>query len=346
MPTFVTGNPSGNSYEQEFSASLRNYFDGGEPQDLLKKNSPLMKRLETKEKQSSDGGDTLVKAIEYAFGGTAQWFRGHEKFSVTPRPSFTTMELDWMECVASTSWSKREKNKNAGKSKVFDLIKGKIKNVEKELRDLLLKGIHSDGTDNPGKQIQGMHLFCSDSGTNAYAGIDPSVTGGSFWKNRVLSAAAVGMTISAATIRDLIYQAVLPMQKDGSGPDFGYCSDDVFRLLLNATLNPYTEAISKDLAEAGFKGVNIAGVDFVNEGGYYGSSNAGATGGIPTTNYAPTSRIRILTTDYIYFLTHEDGDFEVLDPVRPGDQAAYMQSVYWMGNLACTHRALQCVIKP
>jgi hypothetical protein len=152
------------------------------------------------------------------------------------------------------------------------------------------------------------------------------------------------MTISAATIRDLIYQAVLPMQKDGSGPDFGYCSDDIFRLLLNATVNPYTEAISKDLAEAGFKGVNIAGVDFVNEGGYYGTSNAGAAGGIPTAHYAPTSRI--LTTDYIYFLTHEDGDFEVLDPVRPGDQAAYMQSVYWMGNLACTHRALQCVIKP
>lgn len=349
MPGFVNDSYSGSTFEQEASATLRDYFDGGEPQELIVKNSPFLKRLKSKDKIKRQNGFSLVKPIEYAFGHTAQFISGHERFNVNPGDIVTTVELPWKEAVASTSWSRFEKNRNSGggPNQVFDLVKTKIDNCRKELQDLILFGVHSDGTPFDGKCITGYKSFNGDTNTGAYAGIDPTVTGGAFWKNRVYSAATDGgTTFSPATARELVYKTLVPLGLAGKGPDFGIAPDDWFIILKQATVNPYESKLSEDLVSEGWDGINICGVDIVNEGGYFGTSNAGFGAADPTSHYMSSSRLRFFSTDYIYFIVNSGNDMVTLDEVRPGDQTSVMQTVYWMGNLICTHRAMQATLKP
>jgi hypothetical protein len=59
----------------------------------------------------------------------------------------------------------------------------------------------------------------------------------------------------------------------------------------------------------------------------------------------PPSHMYFLNTDYLAVVVHEDANMSVLDEVKPYNQDAAVIPVLWMGNLTCSNRSLQGVLK-
>ncbi len=59
----------------------------------------------------------------------------------------------------------------------------------------------------------------------------------------------------------------------------------------------------------------------------------------------PAAHMYFLNTDYLDLVVHEDANMTVLDQVKPYNQDAAVVPVLWMGNLVCSNRSLQGVLK-
>jgi hypothetical protein len=59
----------------------------------------------------------------------------------------------------------------------------------------------------------------------------------------------------------------------------------------------------------------------------------------------PTNRMYFLNTDYIDLVVHKDADLTVMDEMKPFNQDAAVVPILWMGNMVCTNRSLQAVLK-
>ncbi|MEK9894958.1 MAG: phage major capsid protein, partial [Burkholderiaceae bacterium] len=58
------------------------------------------------------------------------------------------------------------------------------------------------------------------------------------------------------------------------------------------------------------------------------------------------SRMYMLNTEYLYLCVHRDADMEQMDAKYPINQDAEVIPILWMGNLVCSNRKQQGVIKP
>jgi hypothetical protein len=59
---------------------------------------------------------------------------------------------------------------------------------------------------------------------------------------------------------------------------------------------------------------------------------------------APAKHMYFLNTDYIFWRTHKDADFEVIDQMRSQNQDAVSVPIIWMGNMTASNRSLQGVL--
>ena len=53
----------------------------------------------------------------------------------------------------------------------------------------------------------------------------------------------------------------------------------------------------------------------------------------------------MLNTNYLQLVVHRDADLEIMDEMRPINQDGVVIPILWMGNLVCSNRAQQGVIK-
>ena len=52
-----------------------------------------------------------------------------------------------------------------------------------------------------------------------------------------------------------------------------------------------------------------------------------------------------LNTDYLDLVVHKDADMAIMDEMKPYNQDAAVVPILWMGNMVCTNRSLQAVLK-
>jgi hypothetical protein len=60
----------------------------------------------------------------------------------------------------------------------------------------------------------------------------------------------------------------------------------------------------------------------------------------------PASHMYGINTNYMELVVHEDADWEVMDERTPVNQDGEVIPILWMGNLVCSNRKQQFVIKP
>ena len=53
-----------------------------------------------------------------------------------------------------------------------------------------------------------------------------------------------------------------------------------------------------------------------------------------------------LNTDYLKLKAHQDANLTTLDQAKPYNQDASVTPILWMGNITCSNRSLQGVLKP
>jgi hypothetical protein len=59
----------------------------------------------------------------------------------------------------------------------------------------------------------------------------------------------------------------------------------------------------------------------------------------------PSSHAYFINTDFLEMVAHQDANFTMMDELRSVNQDAIVIPILWQGNLVCSNRARQAVMK-
>lgn len=299
--------------------------------DNVTKNNALLTRLERRGKRKPfSGGRQIVQEIEYGENGTFGWYSGYDPLNISPSEVFTSAVFDIKQCSVAVSMSGLEELQNAGEEQVIDLLEGRINNAEKTMRNKMAEAVYSDGTADNGKQLGGLQVLVSDSGTGTVGGINSSTW--DFWQNYVFDATTDGgAAATSANIKSYMNQVYLSLVRGSDKPDIIIADNNYYRAYWES-LQDQQRFTSKDMAAAGFESLKYQGADVVFDGGMDGS--------------APANHMYFLNTDYIYLRPHTAREYVPLNPDRfSTNQDAMVKLMAWAGNMTTSGRKFQGVLK-
>ena len=298
--------------------------------DNVSKNNAMLAYLKrTGNFEELDGGLTIVEPLDYNSNQTYQRYSGYDTLNVGASDVLTSAEFQWRQIAINVVASGLEMRINKGDSRIIALVKSRIKNAIRTFKNNFSVDLYSDGT--LPNQIGGLQAIISDAGTGTVGGIDSATW--PFWANIVQSAAAPlqgggAITPSATTIESLMLPLWLQLTRGDDQPDLIVASNDYFTFFEQSqtSLKRYNDTTK---GTAGFVSLKYKKADVVFDGG----------SGIPT------AHMYFMNTDYLKVKVHEDANMTVLDEVKPYNQDAAVVPVLWMGNVTCSNRALQGVLK-
>ena len=298
--------------------------------DNVSNNNALYKRLAEKgQTRKEDGGLTIAQPLDYNANGTYQRYSGYDILNIQQSDVITAAEYQWRQIALNVVASGLELRTNSGSNAIVKLAKARIKNAMRTFKNNFSYDLYSDGT--LPNQIGGLQALVADAGTGTVGGIDSGTW--SFWQNAVQSAAAPlqgggAITPSATTIESLMLPLWLNQVRGDDKPDLIVSSNDYFTFYEQSqvSIKRYT---GSDTASGGFVSLKYKNADVIFDGG----------SGIPS------AHMYFLNTDYIEMVVHRDADLSVQEDMKPYNQDATVIPVLWMGNMVCSNRRLQGVLK-
>lgn len=299
--------------------------------DNITNNSALYSRLKAKGRvKTVSGGESILQELEYAENGTGMWYSGYEQLAITPSDIATAAEYAWKQYAVQVIMSGLEMMKNSGKERMIDLMGSRIRNAEKTLTNAMAAGVYAAGTGTSGKEMGGLQLLVADTPTNTVGGI--SGTTYSWWKNVAYDVSSAQSSAASSTnIQSHMNGTYLQLVRNNEAPDL-ILSDNVYYKLYLASLQTIQRITSDKMGQAGFESLKYMGADLVLDGGRGGN--------------CPASHMYFLNTDYIFLRPHADRNVTQLDPDRYSvNQDAVVKILAWMGNMTCSNRFMQGVLK-
>lgn len=322
-------NPS-TVFSEIVSTTLRDHPN--ELKDNVSNNNALFNRLtrNNKFKERSDGGYEIARTIDYAENSTYQRYSGYEVLNVQASDVLTAVKYDWKQAAVHVAASGLELRQNSGEARILDFSVEKVRNAIRTFANNLSVDLYSDGTADGGKQIGGLQAVVSDAGTGTVGGINSTTF--SFWQNIVQSAAAPlqgggAITPGKGTIKQLMNPLWLELTRGMDKPDLIVASNNYFSFYEESLqdLQRYTKA---DDAKAGFDSLKYKSADVIFDGGSI-----------------PDNHMYFLNTNYLEFVAHKEANMTKLETKPSFNQDAVVIPIILMGNLVCTNRSLQGVLK-
>lgn len=318
--------PSPNStFTELVSTTFRKHI--GEIKDNLSNRNALLKYMMKKgQTRKEDGGLTIVTGLDYTSNSTYQRYSDWDVLNIAQSDVITSAEYQWRQIALNVVASGREMRINSGDSRIKSLAKAKMKNAIRTFNNNFSSDMYSSGTLT--NQINGLQAIIADTNTNTVGGIDAFVW--PFWQNTVFDASDNSVTPSATTIEN---QMMLPTWLTvDRGPD-----DQPDLIVADNTYYGYFETSQVSLkrysgsesANAGFSTLKYKSADVLFDG------NSGI----------PSNHMYFINTNYLELVVHQDADMEIMDEMRPINQDGAVIPILWMGNLVCSNRKLQAVIK-
>ena len=304
-----------------------------EVKDNVTKNNALLSRLDVKGTRKEDGGLTIVAPLDYAMNSTYQRYSGYDVLNIGASDVISAAEYQWRQIAINVVASGLELRTNSGDSRIINLVKARMKNAIRTFKNNFSADIYSDGT--LPNQIGGLQVLVSDTGTGTVGGIDSSTW--AFWRSIVQSAAAPlqgggAITPGATTMESLMLPLWLALVRGDDQPDLIVADNNYFTFYEQSqtSLKRYTnDGGGAGNAAGGFISLKYKTADVIFDGG----------SGIPA------NRMYFLNTDYLDLVVHKDADLAVMDEMKPYNQDAAVVPILWMGNMVCTNRSLQAVLK-
>lgn len=301
-----------------------------EIRDNVSKNNALLRRMDSKGmKRKEDGGLTIVTPLDYAENATYQRYSGYDVLNIGASDVISAAEYQWRQIAVNVTASGQELRTNSGDSRIINLVKARIKNAVRTFKNNFSSDVYSNGS--LPNQINGLQALVADAGTGTVGGIDSSTW--TFWKNKVQSAAAPlqgggAITPSATTIESLMLPLWLALTRGDDQPDLIVSDNNYFTFFEESqtSIKRYTDETK---ANAGFVSMKYKGADVIFDGG----------SGIPA------NHMYFLNSDYLELVVHKDADMTIMDEMKPYNQDAAVIPVLWMGNMTCSNRSLQGVLK-
>lgn len=310
------------------STTYRNHSK--EVADNVSKHNALFRRLTEKGRiRIEDGGLTIVQPLDYQANSTYQRYSGFDVLNVNAVDVLTAAEYPWRQVAVNVAASGLEIRTNAGPQRIVNFTKAKIKNAQRSMANGLSIDVYSDGT--AANQINGLQAIIADSGVGTVGGINATTF--PFWQNVVNSAAAPiqgggAITYSAATIEGMMLATWIKLTRGTDMPDMIVMSDDLFQLYEQSqtSLKRYAP---EDNGKGGMVSMKYKTADV-----FFDSS-----GGIPA------QHAYFVNTDYLELVAHQDANMTMMDELRSVNQDAVVIPVLFMGNLVCSARFLQGVMR-
>jgi hypothetical protein len=300
-----------------------------EIKDNVSKNNALLARLMKKGTRKEDGGLTIVEPLDYAANGTYQRYSGYDVLNIGASDVISAAEYQWRQIAINVVASGLELRTNSGDSRIINLVKARMKNAIRTFKNNFSADVYSDGT--LPNQIGGLQALVSDAGTGTVGGIDSSTW--AFWRNVVQSAAAPlqgggAITPSATTIESLMLPLWLALVRGDDSPGLIVADNNYFTFYETSqvSIKRYTDETK---ANGGFVSLKYKGADVIFDGG----------SGIPS------NHMYFLNDDYLDLVVHKDADLAIMDEMKPHNQDAAVIPILWMGNMVCSNRSLQGVLK-
>lgn len=302
--------------------------------DNVSNNNALLARIRKRgNMRTESGGRSIVEDLDYAENSTYQRYSGYDKLNVGASDVLSGAEYNWQQAAVHVTASGRELRINKGREAMKKLVKSRMKNARRTFMNNISQDIYSDGTAS--NQIGGLQLLVSDAGTGTVGGIDSSTYG--FWASIVQSAAAPlqgggAITPGSTTMHSLMNPLWLELTRGGDKPDLIVSSNDYFNFYWDGLQanQRYTEAGE---ATSGFNSLKYVSADVIHDGGTAHGSGI------------PAAHMYFLNTDYIHFVAHPDANMTASEENSSVNQDAVVIPILFQGNMTCSNRSLQGVLK-
>ena len=151
--------------------------------DNVTNGNALLRHIDGKGNKQIATGRTIVQELEYATNSTAKWYSGYEVLDTSTSNVFTAAEFNYKQLAGNVVISGLEQVENSGKEAIFNLLKSRVRNLEKTLKNTMASGLYADGTGTDGKELGGLQLIVAGTNTNTVGGINAGTY--TFWKNQV-----------------------------------------------------------------------------------------------------------------------------------------------------------------
>ena len=339
--------------------------------DNIFNSNPLAVKL-LKNAEKLDGGRKIITPLEYAKNTAQGFYSGYDVLDTTPSDPVTSAVWEWKQAYANISISGEEELKNAGDSMVLSLLKSKMGNAERSLKDLFGSKLFGTGTAAPGSNE--ITALCGDAQANgtapaSYTDYVVDYDGSSqFHAQGNIDNCIIGYNRSLGGVDSDSYgwwNAKFTSFANDSGTDttratfaeltsttngVAAISARMTRMYGALTIGndqPDLIICSQNLFDA-YESSLQANKRFVSNDA--GLGDAGFTtlrfknAAVVADSHCPDGSMLFLNTKYLDFKVHSKRNFSFQDFQKPINQDARTAKIFWMGQLVCTNPRMQGMI--
>ena len=309
-----------------FSDIITTTFQGysGKIADNITNHNALLRQIERKGNMMPATGRSIVQEIDFAENGTVQWYTGAETLDISASETFTAAEFSYKQLAGNVVINGLEEVQNSGREAIHNLVRARMTNLERSLKNTVATALYADGTGSGGKEFGGLQALVADTNTNTVGGISGSTY--SWWRNYVYSFTTQSVTASATTIQTAMNTAWLNVIRGSDMPD-----------MIVAGTTYYTHYWDSLLANQRFTSDSEAGAGF---------TNLVYKGNVPVIfdDQCAATRMYMLNTDYLFVRPAKGRWLKPLPDKSSVNQDAMVMPIVLAGNMTVSNRSLQAVI--
>lgn len=311
------------SFTDIVTTTLQGY--SGTLADNISNHNALMRQIERKGNMPTATGRTIVQELEYAENGTAMWYSGAEMLDISTSETFSAAEFNYKQLAGNVVITGLEEIQNSGREAVHNLLRSRVKNLEKTLKNTVATALYANGTGTDGKEFGGLQLLVADTPTNTVGGISGNTY--SWWRNQTYDFSDLTITPSSTTIQEAMNTMWLATIRGADKPDI-IVADSVYYKYYWSSLQAQQRFTDDKGAGAGF--TNIV---------YHGN--------VPVIydDQCPASHMYFLNTDYLFIRPAKGRWFKPLGDKASVNQDAMVVPMVLAGNMTISNRERQGVIK-
>ena len=303
------------------TTTLQGY--SGELSDNITNHNALLRRINKKGNKKVATGRSIVQELEYAENSTVQWYNGADLLDVSASETYTAAEFSYKQLAGNVVITGLEEIQNSGKEAVHNLLKSRIKTLDKSLKNEMATALYAAGTGNDGKEIGGLQLLVADNGQGEVGGINSATY--SWWRNYIYDFSDASVTASSSTIQTAMNTTWINTIRGADKTDT-IVSSSAYWLMYLSSLQANQRFTSSDEAEAGFMSLKFMTADVFYD------------------DQCPATHMYFLNTDYLFLRPAKGRDFVPLGEKSSVNQDALVMPMVWGGNMAISNRSLQGLI--
>jgi hypothetical protein len=311
------------NFTEIITTTLQGY--SGVLADNVTNHNALLRRLQSKGNITPATGRTIVQELEYAENATTKWYSGYEVLDVGQSDVFSAAEFNWKQLNGNVVISGLEQIQNSGKEAVHNLLKARIKNLEKSLSNTVATAMYADGTGTSSKELGGLQHIIADDPTSTVGGISAATN--TFWANKEFDYGDNSLTADETNVQAAMNSLWIDTIRGADHVDF-IAGDKTYFTDYLESLQANQRFTNTEEANAGFMNLKYMTADVFYD------------------DQCTANRLYFCNTDYLHLRPAADRQFVPLPEKAAVNQDAIVVPMVWAGNMTCSNRSLQGLIQP